>query len=256
MLLVIDIGNTNTVLGVYEGEALVTHWRLATQRDRTVDEYGVLCRTLFSLAGIDPGRIDGIAVASVVPPLNGVVQAMATQYFGVPARFVEPTMDLGMPVRYNPPHDVGADRIVNGIAAYAKYGGPAIVADFGTATTFDAISGAGEYLGGVIAPGVMISAEALFLRTAKLPRVEVKPPDRVIGTTTVQSMQSGLYFGYLGLVDGILRRMQSELGAATVIATGGLAGLIQAGCPQIQHVEDTLTLDGLRIIYGRMKAKG
>lgn len=253
MLLVIDVGNTNTVLGVYDNKRLVAHWRLTTLRDRTVDEYGVLCRSLFSLSGLSIEGIGGIAVASVVPPLNGTLKAMAAQYFHIEPLFIEPTMDLGMPIRYNPPHDVGADRIVSAIAAFDRFGGPVIVADFGTATTFDAVSKAGEYLGGVIAPGIMISAEALFLRTAKLPRVEIKPPDRVIGSTTVGSMQSGLYYGYLGLVDGILQRMKAELGDATVVATGGLAGLIQQGCPQIQFVEDTLILDGLCLIYERRR---
>ncbi|MBI1745777.1 MAG: type III pantothenate kinase [Acidobacteria bacterium] len=251
MLLVIDIGNTNTVLGVFEGESLVAHWRLTTQRDRTVDEYGVQCRTLFSLAGIDIAKITGIAIASVVPPLNGTLRDMAMQYLHIDPLFIDPMMDLGMPILYNPPHDVGADRIVNAIAAFEKFGGPTIVADFGTATTFDAISKAGEYLGGVIAPGIMISAEALFLRTAKLPRVEIKAPGRVIGATTVESMQSGLYFGYLGLVEGILARMKAELGEATVVGTGGLAPLIRQGCPQIQFVEETLILDGLRLVFAR-----
>ncbi len=253
MLLVIDIGNTNTVLGVYDRNKLAAHWRLTTQRERTVDEYGILCRNLLSLANIDVSKITGIAIASVVPPLNSVLLKMCTHYFKLEPLFVDPEIDVGMPIIYNPPHDVGADRIVNGVAAFEKFGGPVIVADFGTATTFDAISKTGQYVGGVIAPGITISAEALFIRTARLPRVEIKRPEKVIGDSTVHSIQSGLYFGYVALVDGILRQIKKELGKSYVVATGGLASLIREGCQEINSIDDNLTLEGLRIIYNRPK---
>jgi type III pantothenate kinase len=254
MLLVVDVGNTNTVLGLYEGEQLVRSWRLTTERQRTTDEYGILCRNLFDLADVRWDRITAIAIASVVPPLNHTLRRMSVVYFGVEPLFIDPATNSGMPVRYNPPTDVGADRIVNGVAAFARYGGPCIVVDFGTATTFDAISREGEYLGGVICPGVMVSAEALFARAARLPRVEIARPERVVGTTTVGSIQSGLYFGYVGLVDGILRRMLEELGEGTkVIATGGLASLIGKGTELIETVDPDLTLAGLRLIYERNK---
>ena len=204
MLLVIDIGNTNTVLGVFNGNHLIVSWRLETKQSQTADEYGILSRNLFTLAGIEFTKIRSIIIASVVPPLNSVLEEMALKYFKVKPLFVEPGIKTGVPVLYDSPADVGADRIVNAVAAYEKYGGPAIVVDFGTATTFDAISAKGEYLGGVIAPGPGISAEALFKRTARLPRVEIRAPSKVIGTSTVGSIQSGLYFGYIGLVNGIL----------------------------------------------------
>lgn len=233
----------------------MAHWRLTTQRERTVDEYGILCRNLLSLARIDVSKIRAISIASVVPPLNSVLLRMCTQYFKMEPLFIGPEMDVGMPILYNPPHDVGADRIVNGVAAYEKFGGPVVVADFGTATTFDTISKKGEYLGGVIAPGITISAEALFQRTAKLPRVEIKRPEKVIGTSTVESIQSGLYFGYVALVDGILQRIKKELDKTYVVATGGLAWLISEGCHEIDSVEEHLTLEGLRIIYNRCKKR-
>ena len=210
MLMVVDVGNTNTVLGLYRGDELIHNWRLKTERERTADEWGVLTRTLFSLGGISDSIVSAIVISSVVPPARPALEEMALRYFGIQALFIEPTMNLGMPVRYNPPGDVGADRVVNAVAAYTAFGGPAIVVDFGTATTFDAISAAGEYLGGVITPGIGISAEALFLRAARLPRVDIRPPAKVIGDSTVTSMQSGLYWGYAGLVDGILRRMKEE----------------------------------------------
>jgi type III pantothenate kinase len=254
MLLVVDVGNTNTVLGLYEGEQLVRSWRLTTERQRTTDEYGILCRNLFDLAGVRWDTITAIAIASVVPPLNHTLRRMSVVYFGVEPLFIDPATNSGMPVRYNPPTDVGADRIVNGVAAFERYGGPCIVVDFGTATTFDAISRDGEYLGGVICPGVMVSAEALFARAARLPRVEIARPETVVGTTTVGSIQSGLYFGYVGLVDGILTRMLEELGPGTkVIATGGLASLIGKGTELIGTIDPDLTLEGLRLIYERNK---
>src|SRR6266699_2928419 len=226
MLLVIDIGNTNTSLGVFDGDNLVAHWRLTTERARTVDEWGVLARNLFALTGFDFKSIGAIAIASVVPPLNYTLKKMAEVYFHLTPLFIDHTVDTGLPILYQPASDVGADRIVDAVAAIKKYGAPCIVVDFGTATTFDAINSKGEYLGGVITPGITISADALFERAAKLPRVEIKRPRNVVGSSTVEAMQSGLYHGYVGLVDGILRRMIDELGSTVhVIATGGLASL-------------------------------
>jgi len=253
MLLVIDVGNTNTVLGVYRDEEMLHCWRLTTARDRTADEWGVLIRTLFNLADLADGTVSGIAISSVVPPARPALEEMALRYLGIQPLFIEPTMDLGMPVLYKPPSDVGADRVVNAIAAYTQFGGPAIVVDFGTATTFDAISTQGEYLGGVITPGIGISSEALFLRAARLPRVEVRQPPKVIGDSTVSSIQSGLYWGYAALVDGILRRMKEELENAYVVSTGGLAELIFPACEEVDSVEKNLTLEGMRLIYNRLR---
>ena len=256
MLLVIDVGNTNTSLGVYEAEKLVAHWRLTTARERTIDEYGVHARNLFELAGIDFKQITAVAVSSVVPPLNFTLRRMSEDYFQQSPLFVDHSTDTGIPILYNPPSDVGADRIVDAVAAVHKYGAPCIIVDFGTATTFDAINARGEYMGGVITPGITISSDALFARTARLPRVEIKRPTSVIGSSTVGSMQSGLYYGYAGLVDGILRRMREELGeSARVIATGGLAPLIATGSEFIQEIDDTLTLEGLRLVYERQAGK-
>jgi len=253
MLMVIDVGNTNTVLGVYRGEDLLHHWRLMTERERTADEWGVLIRTLFNLGEIPNESVSGVVISSVVPPARPALDEMAVRYFGIQPLFVEATMDLGMPVRYMPPGDVGADRIVNGIAAYTAFGGPVIVVDFGTATTFDLVSAHGEYLGGVIAPGIGVSAEALFLRAARLPRIEIRQPPKVIGDTTVGSMQSGLYWGYAGLVDGVLRRMKAEAEDPYVVSTGGLAELIFPACEEIDSVEKNLTLEGMRLVYERLK---
>src|SRR5207248_442679 len=255
MLLVIDIGNTNTSLGVFDSEALVTHWRLTTARERTVDEWGVLTRNLFALAELNFKSIDAIAIASVVPPLNFTLKRMAEVYFQATPLFVDHTIDTGVPILYEPPSDVGADRIVDAVAAIRKYGAPCIVVDFGTATTFDAINAMGAYLGGVISPGITISSDALFERAAKLPRVEIKRPEKVIGSATVEAMQSGLYYGYVGLVDDILRRMIAELGGSPrVIATGGLAPLIAKGSRYVEIVDETLTLEGLRLVYERQRA--
>jgi len=254
MLLVIDIGNTNTSLGVFDGENLTANWRLTTARERTGDEWGVHTRNLFALAGLDFKSIDAIAIASVVPPLNFTLKRMAEVYFRVTPLFVDHTIETGVPILYQPPSDVGADRIVDAVAAIHKYGAPCIVVDFGTATTFDAINATGEYLGGVITPGITISSDALFERAAKLPRVEIKRPEKVIGSATVEAMQSGLYYGYVGLVDDILRRMIAELGGSPrVIATGGLAPLIAKGSRYVEIVDETLTLEGLRLVYERTK---
>ncbi|MBA3767945.1 MAG: type III pantothenate kinase [Acidobacteria bacterium] len=255
MLLVIDVGNTNTSLGVYDGERLVADWRLTTARARTVDEYGVHSRNLFQLAGIDFKAITAVAIASVVPPLNYTLKRMAEVYFGLTPLFIDHTIETGVPILYEPPSDVGADRIVDAVAAVHRYGAPCIIVDFGTATTFNAINAGGEYLGGVITPGIIISADALFARAARLPRVEIKRPDSVIGTSTVGSMQSGLYYGYAGLVDGILKRMIEEMGGAPrIIATGGLAPLIATASELIEVIDSTITLEGLRLVYERHKA--
>jgi type III pantothenate kinase len=256
MLLVIDVGNTNTSLGVYQGAELIAHWRLTTARNRTVDEYGVHARNLFELAGLDFKAINAIAIASVVPPLNYTLKQMAEVYFHLSPLFVDHTTETGVRILYEPPSDVGADRLVDAVAAIHKYGAPCIIVDFGTATTFNAINKDGEYLGGVITPGIMISADALFERTAKLPRVDIKRPTRVIGSSTVSAMQSGLYNGYVGLVDGVLRKMLAELGGSPrVIATGGLAPLIATGSELIELVDDTLTLEGLRLVYEKSHAR-
>ena len=253
MLLVMDVGNTNTVLGVYEKSRLLAHWRLTTIRDRTVDEYGILTRNLFALASIDAGAIDGLIISSVVPPLNGVLESMASVYFRLKPLFVEPGVKTGMPILYDNPQEVGADRIVNGVAAYERYRGATIVVDFGTATTFDAISSKGEYLGGAIAPGLAISAEALFERAARLPRVDIRRPPGVIGRNTTQSLQAGLFYGYLGLVQGILGRMREEMGEpARTLGTGGLVGPLETDLRAIlDDLDPDLTLEGLRIIYDR-----
>ena len=252
MLLVIDVGNTNTALGVFEKAELRAHWRLTTKREQTADEYGILIRNLFDLEGLGHGDISGIMIASVVPPLNWLLEEMAQKYFGLKALFLEPGTRTGMAIHYDNPQEVGADRIANGVAAYEKYGGPCVVVDFGTAITFDAISQKGEYLGGVICPGLGVSAEALFARAARLPRVEIREPERVIGTNTVTSIQSGLFYGAVGLLDGVLDRLVAVLGHETrVIATGGQAPLVSAASRYKPPVDAWLTLDGLRIIYER-----
>ncbi len=253
MLLVMDLGNTNTVLGVFDDTRLVANWRLTTVRDRTVDEYGILARNLLALASIEVSSIDGFIIASVVPPLNSVLESMAVDYFGLQPLFVEPGIKTGMPILYDNPQEVGADRIVNGVAAFARARGAAIVVDFGTATTFDAISSRGEYLGGAIAPGLTISAEALFQRAARLPRVDIRRPPGVVGKNTIHSLQAGLFYGYVGLVTGILTRVREELGEpARSIGTGGLvAPLREALASVLDEVDPDLTLEGLRIIYHR-----
>jgi type III pantothenate kinase len=256
MLLTIDVGNSNIVLGVFERTELIESWRLATLRERTADEIGVWVSQLFQHRALDPSRIDGIVMASVVPPLTGTLITMAKRYFGLTPLNVDSTVDTGMALKIKYPAELGADRLVNSVAAYQFYGRephrPLIVVDFGTATTFDAVSAEGEYLGGVICPGVQISADALFQRAARLPRVEVRKPCEVIGRTTVTAMESGLYYGYVSLVDGLVRRIRSELGPKTLcIATGGLAGVIAPEVELIEHVDPDLTLQGLRVIWER-----
>lgn len=263
MLLVLDVGNTNTVLGVYEMSApgfaakssaprLIAHWRVATIKTHTVDEYGVLFRNLFAIGKVEAADVRGIIISSVVPQMDFTLREVCERYFHLKPLFVEPGVKTGMPVLTDHPAEVGADRIVNGIAAYEKYGGPCVVVDFGTATNFDVVSRKGEWIGGVIAPGIGISAQALFEHTARLPRVDIRQPAKVIGTNTVASIQSGLYFGYQGLVDGILDRLLAELGPETkVVATGGLAQLMSEHSRHIRTVDDLLTLDGLRLVWER-----
>jgi type III pantothenate kinase len=258
MLLTLDVGNTNTVLGLYRltTDELVTHWRISTLRTQTADEYGVLFLNLFAMRKIEATEISAIIISSVVPPLETTLRQVCERYFNVKPMFVEPGIKTGMPILVDNPAELGADRLVNGVAAFARYGGPCIVVDFGTATTFDVVTAKGEYIGGVIAPGLAISAEALFSRAARLSRVDVKKPAKVVGTNTVAHMQSGLYYGYIGLVDGILERIIKETqghdaAAPKVIATGGLARLIVDDSRFIHTIDDMLTLDGLRLIYER-----
>ena len=255
-LLAIDVGNTNTVFGLFEGTQLRGHWRLATRRDQTEDEYGILVRSLFDAAGIPQGSVEAAAVASVVPPLTPIAQGLCRKYLGCEPLVVGPGVRTGISVQYDPPTDVGADRIVNAAAAFAAHGGPVIVVDFGTATTFDVITQRGEYVGGVICPGVGISADALFQRAARLPRVEIRNPGRVIGHSTVCSMQAGLYFGYAAMVEGLLARISAELNEpARVVGTGGLCEVLAPAIPAIQIVDPALTLTGLRLIWERNRVE-
>ncbi len=254
MLLAIDAGNTNITIGVFEGRSLAASWRLRTIREQTADEWGILFRNLFSLASLDTGAVKGIIIASVVPPLNAALDAMARRYFCTEPLFVTAESDLGLAIRYENVAEVGADRLVNAVAAYAKYGGPCVVVDLGTAITFDVISREREYVGGLIAAGVTISIDALFSRTARLPMVAFRKPEKLIGTNTVMSMQSGLYYGAVGMVDGILERLIGELGPDTrCLATGGQAEMIVSGSRYLSSVEENLTLEGLEMIWERMR---
>jgi type III pantothenate kinase len=250
MFLAIDVGNTQTVLGVYDGPALRHHWRLQTASGRTADEFGVTVRSL--LAGAGEPAISGIAVSCVVPPMIHTLDVMCRTYLGVAPLVVGPGIRTGMPILYDKPQEVGADRIVNAIAAYERTGTTTIIVDFGTATTFDYVSDKGEYVGGVIAPGLGIASDALFERTAKLYRVELSKPRHVVGRNTVHAIQSGLIYGYVSLVDGLVARIQKENKTkARVIATGGFAPLLAPESETINEVDEFLTLDGLRLIYER-----
>lgn len=255
MLLAIDAGNSNITLAVFAEEDLVTQWRLITDVQRTRDEYGSEIRHLFDVFEIDPRQLKAIVIASVVPPLNLTLTQLAEMYFNLTPVFVDHTTNTGLPIVYDPPSDLGADRIVDAVAAVAKYGAPCIVVDFGTATTFNVVNRLGEFVGGAISPGLMTCAEALFSRAAKLPRVEFTRPARAIGSSTVAAMQSGLYHGYAGLVDGVLSRLIGETETTPcVIATGGLAHTIANASQYISKIDDTLTLEGLRLVYERIRA--
>lgn len=252
MLLVIDVGNTNMVLGVYKDTELLDHWRISTDRQRTTDEYGVLIRELFYLNDLRADDINAIIISSVVPPVVPTLERMCQRYFGLSPLLIGPGVKTGMDIRYDNPREVGADRIVNAVAAYEKYGGPVIIVDFGTATTFCAVDAKGVYLGGSICPGIGISTEALVQRTAKLPRIELKRTDSVICRNTIESMQAGVFYGFVGQVEGIVSRIRRELDmSARVVATGGLAVVIAPATKAIDVVEPMLTLEGLRIIYER-----
>ena len=275
MLLALDVGNTNTTLGLYrlagkkpEGEAvaapeepnskpeLIAHWRVTTHRTQTVDEYGVFFVNLFEMHGLAPNQVTDIIIASVVPPVDSTLRQVCETYFRVEPLFVEPGIKTGMPMLIDNPTELGADRIADCVAAFARYGGPCIVVDFGTATKFEVISAKGEYLGGAIAPGLGISADALFSRAARLSRVDIKRPAKVIGTNTVAHLQSGVYFGYIGLVDGIIERMIAELGQQPrmIVASGGLARMIAADSRYIKEINELLTLEGLCILFERNRS--
>jgi type III pantothenate kinase len=262
MLLAIDVGNSNTVLGLFrlgasDSPAMVADWRVLTSRFQTSDEYGILFRDLFALRSIEMSEVTGIIISSVVPPIDTTLRQVCERYFKIKPLFVEPGIKTGLPVLVDNPSEVGADRIANCVAAFDQFGGPCIVVDMGTATTFDVISARGEYIGGAIAAGLGISADALFTRAAKLPRVDVRRPAKVMGTNTTEQIQSGLYYGYIGLVDGILERLLAELGAETkTVATGGLSRLIAGGSKYIKATEDMLTLNGLRLLYERNMGHG
>jgi type III pantothenate kinase len=252
MLLALDVGNTNITIGAFENERLTGRWRLRTVLNQTADEWGILVRNLFALSSLDLAQVDGIIVASVVPPLDSALAQMAERYFHREAMFIAPETDTGLRNCYDNPKDVGADRVVNGVAAFHKFGGPCVVVDLGTAITFDAISANAEYLGGIICPGIGIAVEGLFSKTARLPMVDFREPEQVIGTNTVGSIQSGLYYGAIGMIDGILERLTGILGPQTkTVATGGQAILVTRGSRYLKNVDENLTLEGLRLIWAR-----
>ncbi len=249
LLLALDVGNTNTVVGLFDGDRLQGNWRLTTQADRTADEVGMWLRQLLQWENVEPDDLIGVAVSSVVPPMDPRLREGVRRYLGQTPFFVEPGIRTGMPLRVEAPQELGADRLCDAVAAFAEHGGPCVVIDFGTAVTWEVVSDKGEYLGGVIAPGPGITAEALGGKTAKLPQVAMSPPPRVIGKGTIDSIQSGLFYGYLGLIQGVTERIVAELGAAKVIATGGFAPVFAEHSPVIDYVETDLTLHGLRQLW-------
>jgi type III pantothenate kinase len=257
MLLAYDVGNTTIAIGLFRGRKLVKSWKIRTDSAKTGDEYAALLLDLMRISGLEAGKVTGAIISSVVPPLTPVIEEVCRSSFATAALVVGPGLKTGMPILYENPLEVGADRITASVAAFEKYGGPVIVVDFGTATTFDTVSAKGEYLGGAIAPGIQIAAEALYLKTARLPRIEIRKPKRAIGRTTVASMQSGLYFGYVGLVTNTIAEIRKELGqAARVVATGGFGGPKVSELPEIEAYEPDLVLEGLRIIHERNRDAG
>jgi type III pantothenate kinase len=257
MLIVMDVGNTNTVIGVYQGDQLLSHWRIRTEKEVTIDELGILMKNLFSSQGLTLAPETDLIISCVVPPMINTLEGFAQRYLMVKPLWVGPGIKTGMPIHYDNPREVGADRIVNAVAAYDQVQASVIVVDFGTATTFDIVSRQGEYLGGLIAPGVMISCEALFIKASKLPRVEIfAKPKSIIAKDTISSMNAGIIYGYAGLVDGIVERIKTALGDnPTVIATGGLACLVASETKSIDRVDDYLTLKGLKIIFERNRQR-
>lgn len=255
MLLVADVGNTNTVIGIFDGPRLVVSWRLTSRREQTADEYGVLIQTLLRTHALDPRQVTDIAISNVVPPVQQTLESMCRKYFGVPPFSVEPGVNTPIRIAVDNPREVGPDRIVNAVGALARYPAPLIVIDFGTATTFDCVNARREFIGGAIAPGITTAADALLTRAARLYRVELVRPKEAIGRNTITNVQSGIVYGYAGLVDGIVDRMRAEMdGTATVVATGGLAALIAEVARSVQHVDQDLTLEGLRLVYEQARA--